>query len=640
MTDTKSYFTNLTTLLKKEWQEDLQQYKDKILYTAIPEKKKSGVCWYPVVVNSHHIGTGEKIVLELEKTTDLEQAHMFQGGGTVSFYANTGEKDKGSSAITGVIKYVRKSKMGIVLNDDDLPDWINDGKLGIDLMFDEASYREMERTLKVLGKQEAGRLFELTEILLGKKAPQREPAFAPVLPSLNAVQNKALEVIIEARDLAIVHGPPGTGKTTTLIQSVKEVVKLEKQVLVTAPSNAAVDVMVEKLAEEGINVLRLGHPARVTNRVIENSLDARIAAHDSFKELRTVRKKYEEYRNVAFKYKRNFGHAERQQRKLLLQEAGRFRDEADMLENYITSSLLDNAQVIACTLVGSNHYLLKDRVFKTVFIDEAGQALEPACWIPILKANRVIMTGDHQQLPPTVKSFEAAKEGLENTLFQKNVGYHSTDVMLEEQYRMKPEIMAFSSKFFYNDKLQAAPSAIEREALPNVAIMKFIDTAGCGYQEKVNPESRSTYNEEEGRLLIDQLLANIETIGEEHALSSQITFGVIAPYKAQIELLREVLLEKGLSQELMDLIDVNTVDSFQGQERDSIFIGFTRSNEDGEIGFLKDIRRTNVAMTRARRQLIMIGDSATLGSNNFYNQLVEHCTATDAYQSAFELIYS
>lgn len=638
MTDTKAYFSHLTALLKKEWAEDLQQYKEKILYTAIPEKKKSGVCWYPVVVNSHHIGTGEKIVLELEKTTDLEQAHMFQGGGSVSFYANTGDKEK-SSAVTGVIRYVRKNKMSIVLNEDDLPDWIDDGKLGVDLLFDEASYREMERTLKLLGKQESGRLAELIDILLGKKSPQREPAFSPELPSLNAVQNLALKSIIEARDLAIVHGPPGTGKTTTLIQSVKEVVKLEKQVLVTAPSNAAVDVMVEKLAEEGINVLRLGHPARVTSRVIENSLDARIASHDSYKDLKVVRKKYEEFRNIAFKYKRNFGHAERQQRKMLLQEAGRFRSEADMLEDYITTSLLDNAQVIACTLVGSNHYLIKDRVFKTVFIDEAGQALEPACWIPIMKANRVVMTGDHQQLPPTVKSFEAAKEGLEKTLFEKNVSYHNVDVMLEEQYRMKPAIMEFPSRFFYHGKLKAATAAIDREPLPNVDVIRFIDTAGCGYQEKVNPETRSTFNEEEGQLLINQLVANIAAMGQEHVLAGRITFGVIAPYKAQIELLRELLAAKQLGSELMELIAVDTVDSFQGQERDSIFIGFTRSNDDGEIGFLKDIRRTNVAMTRARRQLIMAGDSATLGSHDFYNQLVGHCTQSNAYQSAFELIY-
>lgn len=639
MTDTKAYFAQLTALLKKEWQEDLQQYKEKILYTAIAEKKKSGVCWYPVVVNSHQIGTGERIVLEVEKTSDFDQPHMFQSGASVSFYSNTGDKDKSGQSVAGVVSFVRDKKMRIVLNDDDLPDWIDDGKLGVDLLFDEASYKEMERTLKVLGKQEAGRLFELTQILIGAKSPQKSSAFSPVLPTLNEVQNRALQSIIEAKDLAIVHGPPGTGKTTTLVQSIKEVVKLEKQVLVTAPSNAAVDVLVEKLAELGVNVLRLGHPARVTPRVIENSLDARIAAHSSFKDLRVVRKKYEEYRNIAFKYKRNFGYAERQQRKLLLQEAGRFREEADMLENYITDYLLDSASVIACTLVGSNHYLIKERVFKTVFIDEAGQAMEPACWIPVMKASRVVMAGDHQQLPPTVKSYEAAKEGLEKTLFEKNVGYHPVAVMLEEQYRMKPSIMEFPSQFFYKGRLQAAPLARDRQLLPNVPELKFIDTAGCGFAEKINPESRSTYNEEEGRLLIDQLAKNMEAIGFEYIISNHITFGVIAPYKAQIELLNAQLTNKALPKELTDLISVNTVDSFQGQERDSMFIGFTRSNDAGEIGFLKDIRRTNVAMTRARRQLVMVGDSATLGSHNFYNQLVEFCTNTNNYQSAFELMY-
>lgn len=640
MTDTKAYFAQLTVLLKKEWAEDLRQYKEKILHTAIAEKKKSGVCWYPVVVNSHYVGTGEKIVLELEKTSDFDQPHSFQSGASVSFYANLGEKNQRKNAVSGVISFVRDKRMRIVLNEDELPEWIDDGKLGVDVLFDEASYREMEHTLKVLGRQEAGRTFDLIEILLGKKGPQTQPVVVSPAGSLNEVQNRALQHVIEAKDLAIVHGPPGTGKTTTLIQCIRQVVQIEKQVLVTAPSNAGVDVMVEKLAEEGINVLRLGHPARITKRVLENSLDAQIAAHKSFKDLKDVRKKYEEFRNLAFKYKRNFGHAERQQRKLLLQEAGRFREEADVLEDYIVSALLDNAQVIACTLVGSNHYLIRERAFKTVFIDEAGQALEPACWIPVLKANRIVMAGDHQQLPPTVKSFEAAKEGLEKTLFEKCILAHQSGVMLEEQYRMKPSIMEFPSLFFYRGKLKAAYAAINRTPLPHVPETKFIDTAGCGFFEKINPESLSTYNEEEGQLLIDQLVSNINLIGEEYMLAQKITVGVIAPYKAQIELLNERLEQKGLAPELMELISVNTVDSFQGQERDAIFISFTRSNESGEIGFLKDIRRTNVAMTRARLQLVMTGDSATLASNGFYDSLVEYYTKSGAYQSAFELLWS
>lgn len=639
MTDTKEYFARLSQLLKKEWK-DLQQYQQKILLTAIPEKKKNGVCWYPVVINSHHIGTGEKVVIEVEKTTDFEQTHVFQSGASVSLFVNTGEKDKGKNAVAGVVSYVRDRKMRIVLNEDDLPDWIEDGKLGVDLLFDEASYREMEHTLKVLSRQEAGRTFELIQILLGNKPPQHQPAFAPVLPTLNAVQNKALQHAIEAKDLGIVHGPPGTGKTTTLVQAIRQVAKLEKQVLVTAPSNAGVDVMVEKLVEEGLNVVRLGHPARITKAVLDNSLDARIAAHDSYKDLKVVRKKYEEFRNLAFKYKRNFGHAERHQRKMLLQEAGRFRAEADMLEDYIIMHLLDNAEVIACTLVGSNHYLIRDRTFKTAFIDEAGQALEPACWIPVLKSGRIVMAGDHQQLPPTVKSFEAAKEGLEKTLFEKCIAYHATGVMLEEQYRMKPSIMEFPSTYFYGGKLKAASDASDRHPLPNVPELRFIDTAGCGFTEKINPETLSTYNEEEAGLLVSQLVRNIETIGEEYILLNNITFGVIAPYKAQIELLQEKLLASGLSPELLRQIAVNTVDSFQGQERDSIFISFTRSNDSLDIGFLKDIRRTNVAMTRAKRQLLMMGDSATLGSHPFYDELIAHLTASGAYQSAFEIIYS
>lgn len=630
--DVKEHFKNLLRLIRIEREEDRNQYQQKMMYTSMQERKEAGICWYPVIVTRSQLGTGEKIVLHLEKTGDFEQRHVFQVGSSVSLFANNGDKQANSSA---VISFVREKKMKIVLNSDDEPEFLNKGKLGLNLLFDESTYEEMERTLRNLMKLEKGRSSELVEILLGNRKPSFAELDALQFPNLNESQNKAVNKILSAQDLAIVHGPPGTGKTTTFIAAIKEVVNREKQVLVCAPSNAAVDLLVEKLVEVGVDVLRLGHPARVTPSVLENSLDARISKHKDFKDLKAVRKKAEELRSIGTKYKRNFGWEERRQRKAILQESKRYKDEARMIEDYITANLMDNAQVIACTFIGSSHNLMRDRFFKTVFIDEAGQGLEPACWAPILKSGRVIMAGDHLQLPPTVKSFEAAKEGLSTTLFERCIEGNESAVMLEDQYRMHHEIMEFSSDYFYNGKLKEGPNIKDR-FFPIAEGAKFIDTAGCGYNSQINEKTRSSFNTEEAKFLIDRLLDKVNEIGADEILDKEFRIAVITPYKAQNEILRKLISESEVLSGLEGLLAVDTVDAFQGQERDIIVIGFVRSNPEGEIGFLKDIRRTNVAMTRAKHLLLLIGDSATLGSLEFYNQMVEHFQFRNNYHSAFE----
>ncbi len=620
-------------LIKLERQADLEYYRQKILLLPLHRKTKEGKCWYPVKVLKNYIGTGERLIIEVERKTELDQPHVFGSGKLVSIFSNHRnnlEKDNTG----GVINYVRDNKMVITLNADDLPDWFDLGQLGIDVMFDEMTYREMEFALKIVTQAEETRLAELRDILLGEQKAKIEYSEIPIDTDLNESQQKALIKIANAKDVAIIHGPPGTGKTTTLAHAIHQTVQKEKQVLVCAPSNAAVDWIIEKLADLGLRILRIGHPARVTEQTLSKTLDAQIANHSYYKELRSMRKKMEELKTKASKYKRNFGYAEKQQRRMLNQEAKALKADADVLEFHIVNDLLNTTEVIACTLVGASHYVIRGRKFKTVFIDEAGQALEPACWIPIIRAERVVFAGDHCQLPPTIKSKEAAKGGLETTLFEKAIRHHPAMAeMLTIQYRMHEAIMQFSSHYFYNNELVAHDSVKSSVLQDDISPLSFIDTAGCGFNEKLDPETLSRNNEEEGDLLLKVLENLIEQIGSNEWTYS---IGIITPYRAQVEYLTKIVENSLLLTELSEFITINTVDAFQGQERDVIAISFVRSNNEGEVGFLSDIRRTNVAMTRAKKKLIMVGDSATLGSHPFYMKLLEFVQESGFYQRAWE----
>ena len=622
-------------LIKLERQADLEYYRQKILLLPLHRKTKEGKCWYPVKVNKNYIGTGERIIIEVERKTELNQPHVFGSGKLVSIFSNHRnnlEKDNTG----GVINYVRDNKMVITLNADDIPEWFDHGQLGVDVMFDEMTYREMEAAMKIVMQAENTRLAELRDILLGAQPAKIEYTQKPVDLDLNESQQKALLKIANAKDVAIIHGPPGTGKTTTLAHAIHQTVKKEYQVMVCAPSNAAVDWIIEKLAELGLRVLRIGHPARVTEQTLSKTLDAQIATHVHFKELRAMRKKMEQLRSAASKYKRNFGYAEKQQRRLLNQEAKALKADADVLEFHIVNDLVQSSQVIACTLVGASHHVIRGRKFKTVFIDEAGQALEPACWIPILKADRIVFAGDHCQLPPTIKSLEAAKAGLDKTLFEKAIGHHPEMAeMLTIQYRMHEDIMQFSSSYFYKNELVAHDSVKSVFLHDDIPPISFIDTAGCGFNEVQDPETLSRLNEEEADLLVNVLENLITNYGWENW---RFSIGIITPYRSQVEYMTKIVEASLVLSNLSEFITINTVDAFQGQERDLIAISFVRSNPDGEVGFLADIRRTNVAMTRAKKKLIMVGDSATLGSHPFYNQLLEFVQTKDFYQSAWEYI--
>jgi ATP-dependent RNA/DNA helicase IGHMBP2 len=644
-------------LIKLERQADLDYYRQKVLLRSIHERTKEGTTWYPLRFNRDYIGTGERLIIEVERTNNLEQPHAFQSGKSVSVFSNASGKPE-KEHVNGVVNYVRDNIMSITLNSDDLPDWLEDGLLGVDVMFDEMSYREMEFALKEVMKAEDNRVAVLREILLGAEASLRLKAESekrnvesekskdeniaevPAVASLlNVSQQDALTKVLETADVAFIHGPPGTGKTTTIVQAIIATVKAEKQVLVCAPSNAAVDLLADKLSEQGMNVLRIGHPARVTEQSLSKTMDARIASHSNYPELREIRKRMEQLRGQAHKFKRNFGFHEREQRKLLKQEVKILKGDADMLEFYIINDLLQNSDVICSTLVGSSHPTLRGKRFKTVFIDEAGQALEPACWIPILRSERIIFAGDHLQLPPTIKSNEAARLGLSKTLFEKGIEKHpNQSSMLQVQYRMHEAIMKFSSKYFYNDELVAHDSVKKELLRPNQSPVEYIDTAGAGYVEGQDKETLSRFNHEEAQMLIRQVEKLVEEIGVEEWLQQRITMAIITPYRAQVDYILKLAEASPVIEPLHGLISINTVDAFQGQERDVIAISFVRSNDKGEVGFLNDIRRTNVAMTRAKKKLIMIGDSATLGAHPFYLELIDYVQQKEFYKSVFELM--
>ncbi|MFZ9504152.1 MAG: IGHMBP2 family helicase [Cyclobacteriaceae bacterium] len=632
---------------------DQEQYRAKVTNRSLTQRVKEGTTWYPVRLRRSYIGTGERNIIELERSNQLDQPHVFQSGKTVNIFSNSaGKPDR--DHMNGVVNFVRDNLITITVNQDELPEWIDGSLLGIDIMFDEMTYREMEFALKTVAKAEDKRLAILRDVFMGEKelAAANEHLsdtkdWAPDLPRtsytaltsvLNDAQRQALKKIEEAPTIALIHGPPGTGKTTTLVEGICQTLIQEKQVLVCAPSNAAIDLIAEKLSDRGVRVLRLGHPARVTEQTLSKTLDAQIAAHPQYSELRRMRRKMEELKAQAYKFKRNFGHAEREEKRMMIQESKAMRADADLLEFYIVTELLQKAEAICCTLTGASHALLKGKRFRSVFIDEAAQSLEPACWIPILKAERVILAGDHCQLPPTVKSREAALLGLSNTLFERIIEkFPQTSVMLTVQYRMHADIMDFPSRWFYNQGLIADGSVENTLLRPNQTPIDFLDTAGCGFTEAQDPETLSRYNDEEAALAIKLTESLIEEIGIDHWIEEGLTMGLITPYSAQVDRLRKLAEASEVMEPLHKLITINTVDAFQGQERDVIVISFVRSNDQAEVGFLGDIRRTNVAMTRARKKLIMIGDSATLAAHPFYEKLVTSLQERSFYRSAFEV---
>ncbi len=629
------YFKKLQDLLKTERQEDKRLYEEQAERASVQVRRENGLTWYPIAIRDTEMGRGDYLTVEVERTTHQDIIHQLRSGASAALFSNHNPKE---DRVEGVIAFQNGNRLKLTLRTDELPDWSRDGKLGIDLLFDDNSYDEMQNALKqaatLTEKTEDGKLIR---ILTGEQLPSfDERVTIPVISSLNASQQAAVQKIVAANDVAIVHGPPGTGKTTTLVQAIKTLIQQEpQQILVVAPSNTAVDLLSEKLAEQGLNVLRIGNPARVSDKLLSLTLDSRMAEHASMKEIKRFKKQAAEFISMAHKYKRNFGKAEREQRKALFDEARKIMRSTETTEQYIINDITSRAQVITATLVGSNHYTIRNLKYNTVIIDEAGQALEPACWIPILKAKKVVLAGDHCQLPPTIKSNEAARNGLGTTLMEKCVQlYPQAVTLLQEQYRMHQAIMGYSSAVFYNNQLKAHRSVEQRLLFNGDQPLLFIDTAGCGYDEK--NEETSISNPEEAAFLFKHVNQVVQELGTHYTPQHFPTVAIISPYRHQVEILKEQFQHNAALQPYHNRISVNTIDSFQGQERDIVYISMTRSNSDNNIGFLSDIRRMNVAMTRARKKLVIIGDSATLSQLPFYADFIAYTEQQNAYQSAWE----
>jgi superfamily I DNA and/or RNA helicase len=628
----------LKQLLKIERDEDFRLYKELFLRVNLEQRKKNGVTWYPVKINSEELGSGDLLHLEIERTSQIDKPHQFSSGKNVSLFSNQNNE---LFEITGTIKSVSKNTLKLIIHSDELPDWCYDGKLGLNIQFDDNSYNEMQRALDVVIDAKYNRVAELREMIEGAIPISFDKINEDVLiPQLNLSQNRAVRHVLSVNDIGVVHGPPGTGKTTSLVQAIRLTLQSENQILVCAPTNSAVDLLTEKLVELGINVLRLGHPARMADELLNSSVDGKIAASPYYKDIKNLRRNAEEYFRMAGKYKRVFGKEEAQQRTAYYTEAKNCIKEARLLEDFIVDELFKTAQIICCTPVTSTHRALQRKKFNTLFFDEASQALEPMVWIPLLKCKRLILCGDHFQLPPVVKSIEAKKGGLDETLLDRCIKLPDAVSLLNRQYRMSSAIMGFSNQYFYNNEL-IADESVSAHALVNdedsylSKSIEFIDTAGCSFDEIQNPETLSYFNPKEGDILFKHLQQLLLDYTANENLPA-ISVGIISPYKEQREWLKENINQLELDNSKLDSLSVKTIDGFQGEERDVIYISLVRSNDKHEIGFLNDLRRMNVAITRAKKKLVVIGDSATIGSSPFYQSFLEYCEKNGAYRTAWE----
>lgn len=604
-------------LLQMEYAYEKEQFRQQTELMGIGRKIKRGMCWYPINVGRNYYNALNQLVVEVERREDKEIEHLFEYGRPVCFFTQELSGKLNYLNFVATVNYVDEDRMVVILpNVDALLMLQRSEVLGVQLYFDETSYRLMFEALKQVISAKNNRLAELRDIFHGTQ-PASTFSFQPVrFPWLNCTQEEAVNKVLHAKDVAIVHGPPGTGKTTTLVEAIYETLHRENQVLVCAQSNMAVDWISEKLVDRGVSVLRIGNPSRVNDKMLSFTYERRFESHPDYTQLWSIRKAIREL------YGRIRKSSDREQ---IRTKINSLKDRATELEIRINEALFSEARVIACTLVGSANRILTGQKFGTVFIDEAAQALEAACWIAIRKADRVILAGDHCQLPPTVKDPQALRAGLGYTLMQSIVKNRPETVsLLKVQYRMNDEIMRFSSNWFYGGMLESAPEVKYRSILDFDTPIEWVNTEGMDCNEEFVGENYGRINKPEAELSVAQLKAYILKIGKERFLEEKIDVGLISPYKAQVQYLRQLIRKDNFFKPYRSAITINTVDGFQGQERDVILISLVRANEEGQIGFLNDLRRMNVAITRARMKLIILGDVSTLTRHTFYAELYRY----------------
>ena len=596
-------------LLQKEYEYEKETYRQQSERTGLRKRVAQGLCWYPVTPGRSYYNSLNQLVIEIERTEDP----------VCFFTADISGKFKYLD-FSATISYVQEDRMVVVLPTPsalmDIQGKSND--LGVQLYFDETSYKTMFSALSDVMRAKNNQLSHLRDVLLGQEKPGQRELFPIRFPWLNRSQEEAVNKVLGAKQVSIVHGPPGTGKTTTLVEAIYETLHRENQVIVCAQSNIAVDCISEKLVDRGINVLRIGNPTRINDKMLSFTYERRFESHPDYPELWSIRKAIRDIQS-------NMRKKSREERDTIRNRLSRLKFRATELEVKIDTELFDEARVVACTLVGSANRVMMNRHFTTLFIDEAAQALEAACWIAIGKADRVILAGDHHQLPPTIKCIEAEREGLGRTLMQKIAHTKPETVsLLKIQYRMHEDIMRFSSQWFYHNELESAPEVSGRGILRLDTPIVWFDTSECDFTENTREETMSRVNRQEAELLVEQLRSYIQKISKERVLEENINFGLISPYKAQVQYIRKLIKQDAFFKPLRRLITVHTVDGFQGQERDVILISLVRANEDGKIGFLNDLRRMNVAITRARMKLMILGDASTLTRHAFYNELYNY----------------
>ena len=646
------------TLLQLEYYTEKETFRKQTEQMGMQRKVKRGDAWFPLRVGKSFYNSLNQTTIEVFRTTDQEIEHNFEFGRPVMFFEVRGQESevggqktkcqKGEEeqdgktsnfrlhtsnsikyfSFTGTVSYVDGDRMVITVPDSapllDLQQ--STDSVGVQLSFDETSYKLMFEALDRVMKAKKNRLAYLRDLFYSQQKAGRFSFGSTKFPWLNPTQEQAVNEVLWAKDVAIVHGPPGTGKTTTLVEAINETLMRESQVLVCAQSNMAVDWISEKLVDRGINVLRIGNPTRVNDKMLGFTYERRFESHADYPQLWAIRKAIRELRKNRKRGSENFH-----------QKLERLKSRATEIEIRINSELLGEARVIACTLVGSAHRLLEGMKFGTLFIDEAAQALEAACWIPMRRASRVILAGDHCQLPPTVKSIAALRAGLGKTLMER-IAENKPEVvtLLKIQYRMNDEIMRFSSNWFYKGQVESAPQIKYRGILDYDHPITWIDTSDkepsdtieesddLNFKEQFVGESFGRINKAEAELTLLTLAEYFTKIGKQRVLNESIDVGIISPYRAQVQYLKRLIKKYEFFKPYRRFISVNTVDGFQGQERDVILISLVRSNDEGQIGFLKDLRRMNVAMTRARMKLIILGNKDTMIKHPFYKQLWEY----------------
>ncbi|MCR5043631.1 MAG: AAA family ATPase [Bacteroidaceae bacterium] len=658
MQNSTLYLQRLRQLLQMEYDSEKEEFRVQSEKMGIKRKIHRGICWYPVEAGRSYYNSLNQLVVEIVKKdhdeSDEDIEHLFEYGKPVQFF-NTlspalspygeeshpdGSPHRGGDVrrtegvsyfpFSSTVSYVDGDKMVVTLpSSQALIDLQNTDHLGVQLYFDETSYKTMFHALDEVINAKNNRLSDLRDIFAGQQKPQKR-SFTPMqFPWLNKTQEQAVNEVLWAKDVEVVHGPPGTGKTTTLVEAIYETLHRETQVLVCAQSNMAVDWISEKLVDHGVPVLRIGNPSRVNDKMLSFTYERKFESHPDYPELWSIRKTI---RQIKENRKRGDN---------VHQKIARLRDRATEIEMAINAQLFDEARVVACTLVGSANKLLVRHKFSTLFIDEAAQALEPACWIATRRASRVILAGDHQQLPPTIKCYEAMKQGLGKTLMERIVENQPDAVtLLKVQYRMNDSIMKFSSDWFYHGQVESDGSVKHRSVLDYEHPIEWIDgnemlqqvnqklkveeKLDIDFAEQFIGENHGRINKAEAELVLSTLNNYINKIGQERFLAERLDVGIISPYKVQTQYLRQQIRKRAEFRPFRQVISVNTVDGFQGQERDIIMISLVRSNDSGQIGFLSDLRRMNVAMTRARMKLIIFGDKSTLQHHAFYRKLIQY----------------